>query len=188
MQPVIEKGNTMKNMLSVVSLTTLLLMLTGCSGNSSLNDLSLSRLTSLINPVSQQQTQNSAEPTQRNYVGQFYGPIPIPAETVAMRLKQHYEFVSDEDVSAARNSGQGNAGWSASAISEGTSWEAQPGSYYRMSRNWAGNDRLTLEVRGTSKESFITATYISSNPEHLKKTWTSRLWKQIPDVAGGSLK
>lgn len=143
---------------------------------------------SSINPVSQQQTQNSAEPTQRNYVGQFYGPIPIPAETVAMRLKQHYEFVSDEDVSAARNSGQGNAGWSASAISEGTSWEAQPGSYYRMSRNWAGNDRLTLEVRGTSKESFITATYISSNPEHLKKTWTSRLWKQIPDVAGGSLK
>ena len=57
-----------------------------------------------------------------------------------------------------------------------------------MSRNWAENDRLTLDVRGNSKESFITATYISSNPEHLKKTWTSRLWKQIPDVASGSLK
>lgn len=178
----------MIKMFSVVSLTTLLLTLTGCSGSSPLNDLSLSRLTSLINPVSQQQTQNSAEPNQRNYVGQFYSPIPIPAETVAMRLKQHYGFVSDIDVAAAHNSGQGNAGWSASAISEGTSWEAQPGNYYRMSRNWAENDRLTLDVRGNSKESFITATYISSNPEHLKKTWTSRLWKQIPDVASGSLK
>ena len=177
----------MKKMLSVVSFTTLLLTLTGCSGNSSLNDLSLRRLTSIINPVSQQQTQNNAEPTLRNYVGQFYSPIPIPAETVAMRLKQHYGFVSDEDVSAARNSGLGNASWSASAISEGTSWEAQPGSYYRMSRNWAGNDRLTLEVRGNSKESFITATYISSNPEHLKDGWTGRLWKQIPDVARGKV-
>lgn len=68
----------MIKMFSVVSLTTLLLTLTGCSGSSPLNDLSLSRLTSLINPVSQQQTQNSAEPNQRNYVGQFYGPI-IPS-------------------------------------------------------------------------------------------------------------
>lgn len=177
----------MKKMISVVSLTTLLLTLTGCSGNSPLNDLRLSRLTSLINPESQQQTQNSDEPNQRNYAVQFYGPIPIPAETVAMRLKQHYGFVSDEDVSAARNSGQGNAGWSASAISEGTSWEVQPGSRYRMSRNWAGNDRLTLEITGGSKESFITATYISSNPEHLKRTWLSRLWKQIPEVASGNL-
>jgi hypothetical protein len=105
--------------------------------------------------VSQQQTQNSAEPNQRNYVGQFYGPIPIPAETVAMRLKQHYGFVSDIDVAAAHNSGQGNAGWSASAISEGTSWEAQPGNYYRMSRNWAENDRLTLDVRGTVKRALL---------------------------------
>ena len=60
MQPVTEKGNTMKKMISVVSLTTLLLTLTGCSGNSPLNDLSLSRLTSLNNPMSQQQTQKSA--------------------------------------------------------------------------------------------------------------------------------
>lgn len=188
MQPATEKGNTMKKMLSVVSLMTLLLMLTGCSGNSSLNDLSLNRLTSLINPVSQQPvTDNNAESSPRNSVT-WRSTVSVPVATAALRLKQHYRFVSDEDVSAARNSGQGNAGWSASAISEGTSWEAQQGSYYRMSRNWAGNDRLTFEIRGNSQQSVITATYISSNPEHQKDAWTARLWKEIPAVAGGSLK
>ena len=175
----------MKKMRSAVYFTTLLLMLTGCSGNTPLNDLSLSSLNSLLNPASQQPVTENEESTPRDFVTWTSGTVSVPVDTAAMRLKQHYGFVSDTDVAAARNSGQGNAGWSASAISEGSSWEAQPGSYYRMSRNWAGNDRLTLEVRGNSQQSAITATYISSNPEHLKKTWTSRLWKQIPDVARG---
>jgi hypothetical protein len=116
----------MKKMLSIVSLTTLLLTLTGCSGNPPLNDLSLSRLNSLINPVSQQPvTDNNAESAPRNSVTRRSGTVSVPVATAALRLKQHYRFVSDEDVSAARNSGQGNAGWSASAIAEGTSWEAQ---------------------------------------------------------------
>nr|WP_310615763.1 hypothetical protein [Pantoea cypripedii] len=177
----------MKKMLSVISYTAVLLTLTGCSSNNSLADLNLGNLNSLINPGSQHAATDNAESAPRKYVVWTSGIVSVPAETAAMRLKQHYGFVSDDDVAAARNSGQGNAGWSASAISEGTSWETQPGSYYRMSRNWAGNDRLTLEIRGNNKQSGITATYISSNPEHLKKAWTSRLWGQIPDVARGSL-
>jgi len=172
-------------MLSVVSLTTLSLTLTGCSANNPLNELSLGNLNSLINPVSQQPATGNNESAPRKYTVWTSGSVSTPVETAAMLLKQHYGFVSDTDVAAARNSGQGNAGWSASAISEGTSWEAQQGSYHRMSRNWAGNDRLTLEVRGYSKESLITATYISSDPEHLKDAWTARLWKQIPSVARG---
>ncbi|QJT82535.1 membrane lipoprotein lipid attachment site-containing protein [Kosakonia sp. MUSA4] len=174
-------------MKKMLSFTTILLTLTGCSGNNLSGYLSPGSLNSLINPASQQPVTDNAEPAPRNSVVWTSGAISVPVDTAAMRLKQHYGFVSDDDVSAARNSGQGNAGWSASAISEGTSWEAQPGSYYRMSRNWAGNDRLTLEIRGNNKQSGITATYISSNPEHLKKAWTSRLWEQIPDVASGNL-
>ncbi|AIR87661.1 hypothetical protein [Pantoea rwandensis] len=177
----------MKKMFSAVFFTTILMALTGCSNNA-LNEFGLGNLNSLLNSPSQQPATENAESTRRDSVTWTSGTFSVRVDVVAMRLKQHYGFVSDTDIAAARNSGQGNAGWSASAISEGASWEAQPGSYYRMSRNWAGNDRLTLEVRGSSKESFITATYISSNPEHLKKTWTSRLWKKIPDVAGGSLK
>ncbi|WP_072214975.1 hypothetical protein [Type-D symbiont of Plautia stali] len=176
----------MKKLLTAFSLTTFLLMLSGC-GNNTLNEFGIGNLNSLLNPESQKPVSKNAELTQRDSVNWTSATLSVPVDTAAVRLKLHYGFVSDTDVTAARNSGQGNAGWSASAISEGTSWDAQSGSYYRMSRNWAVDDRLTLEVRGNSKESFIKSTYTSSNPEHLKKTWTSRLWKQIPDVASGSL-
>ncbi|WP_194761790.1 hypothetical protein [Pantoea ananatis] len=134
---------------------------------------------------------------KRNQVSDAYGPIAIPADTVAMRLKENFGFVSDRDVAAARNSGQGNAGWSASAISEGTSWSAEPGSYYRMSRNWAGNDRLTIEVRrtpegagtsGNKAGSFVVSTYISSDPKHVTDTWTKRLFSQIHATIRGEAK
>ncbi|MFP3437794.1 hypothetical protein R0K18_08355 [Pantoea sp. SIMBA_133] len=133
-------------------------------------------------------------PEKRNQVSDAYGPVLIPSETVAMRLKEKFGFVSDGDVAAARNSGQGNAGWSASAISEGTSWSAEPGNYYRMSRNWAGNDRLTIEVRRTFKGteatgkkagSFVVSTYISSDPKHVTDAWTKRLFSQIHAGARG---
>ena len=177
----------MKKMFSAVFFTTLLLPLTGCSNNA-LTEFGLGNLNSLLNPPNQHRATENAESTHRDSVTWTSGPFSVPVDVVAMRLKQHYGFVSDTDVAAAHSSGQGNAGWSASAISEGTDWKAQPGYYYRMSRNWATNDRLTIEILGSSQQSVITATYISSNPEHLKKAWTSRLWEQIPDVAGGSLK
>ncbi|WP_162285914.1 hypothetical protein [Pantoea stewartii] len=131
---------------------------------------------------------------KRNQVSDAYGPIAIPADTVAMRLKEKFGFVSDGDVAAAHNSGQGNAGWSASAISEGTNWSAEPGRYYRMSRNWAGNDRLTIEVSRTFKGtgasgnkagSFVVSTYISSDPKHVTDAWVKRLFSQIHAGARG---
>ncbi|MDJ0088087.1 hypothetical protein QM561_04050 [Pantoea allii] len=136
--------------------------------------------------------QTTAE--KRNQVSDACGPIAIPADTVAMRLKEKFGFVSDGDGVAARNSGQGNAGWSASAISEGSSWSAEPGNYYRMSRNWAGNDRLTIEVHRTFKGtgatgnkagSFVVSTYISSDPTHVTDAWTKRLFSQVHAAACG---
>ncbi|KTR49954.1 hypothetical protein NS303_03505 [Pantoea ananatis] len=130
-------------------------------------------------------------PEKRSQVSDAYGPIAVPADTVAMRLKEKFGFVSDGDVAAARNSGQGNAGWSASAISEGTSWSAEPGRNYRMSRNWAGNDRLTIEVRrgtgatGNKAGSVVISTYISSDPKHVTDAWTKRLFSQIHAAARG---
>ncbi|WP_275257409.1 hypothetical protein [Citrobacter koseri] len=143
------------------------------------------QLASVQTLLSSGQKPEAAEVNPRNEVSNTFA-MNTGVDTAAMRLKQHYGFPSDEDVAAARNNGQGNAGWSASAISEGASWSAQPGSYYRMSRNWAGSDRLTLEVRGDAKQSNVTATYLSSTPEHLKPEWTARLWKEIPEVARGA--
>ncbi|WP_437616657.1 hypothetical protein, partial [Erwinia sp. V71] len=153
--------------------------MTGCSNNA-LNEFGLGNLNSLLNPPSLHPATENAESTRRDSVTWTSGTVLVPVDMAAMRLKQHYGFVSDTDIAAARNSGQGNAGWSASAISEGSIWKAQPGNHYSMSRNWAGNDRLTLEILGNTQQSVITATYISSNPEHLKDSWTARLWQQIP--------
>ncbi|MCX8956982.1 hypothetical protein [Erwinia psidii] len=159
----------MKHAALNATIMMLMLTLTGCS--------------SLLSPATQQRNGNTEGTPARNEVSWQSATIAVPVDTVALRLKAHYGFVSEDDVTAARNSGQGNVGWSASAISEGASWQAQPGSYYRMSRNWAGDDRLTLEVTGNSQTSVISAHYRSSTPAHLKEAWTARLWKQIPAVA-----
>lgn len=168
-------------------ITVLLMSLTACSQSQLTRfQQQLSDITSQPAPGAQPSVSKEAD--RHDVVSVYTLPAGTGVDTAAMRLKQHFGFSSDDDVAAARNSGQGNAGWSASAISEGTSWLAQPGSYYRMSRYWAGNDRLTFEVTGNTKGSSVTATYRSSNPEHLKPAWTSRLMKQIPEVADGSLK
>lgn len=160
-----------------------LLTLAGCSQNQlSAFQQQLSDVSTIMSSGDQQAAVKQSE---RNDVVRSFS-LPVNVDTAALRLKQHYGFPSDEDVVAARNNGQGNAGWSASAISEGASWSAQPGSYYRMSRNWAGSDRLTIEVTGNAKRSNVKATYRSSIPEHLKPEWTSRLWKQIPQVVHGA--
>ncbi|MCW0355752.1 hypothetical protein NB716_004546 [Pantoea ananatis] len=190
-QPAPEPENTMlkKNLsLSAIVLAT---TLTGCS--SFMSGIGQSGWLNDDHPMpSDVKDQATAE--KCNQVSDAYGPIAIPADTVAMRLKEKFGFVSDGDVAAAHNSGQGNAGWSASAISEGTSWSAEPGSYYRMSRNWAGNDRLTIEVRrafkgtgatGNKAGSFIVSTYISSDPKHVTDAWTKRLFSQIHAGARG---
>lgn len=159
------------------------LVISGCS-QSQIHQLQ--QLTGIQNPATSDPQQKASAAEMRNDAVKTY-TLPVNIDAAALRLKQHYNFTSDADVASARINGQGNAGWSASAISEGASWTAQPGSYYRMSRNWAGNDRLTLEISSSGKGSTIVATYRSSNPEHLKPEWTSRLWKQIPEVASGSL-
>ena len=190
-QPAPEPENTMSKKALNLSAIVLATTLTGCSSFMS----GIGQFGSLNDghPMpSDVKDQTIAE--KRNQVSDAFGPIAIPADTVAMRLKEKFGFVSDGDVAAARNSGQGNAGWSASAISEGTSWSAEPGSYYRMSRNWAGNDRLTIEVRrtfrgtsatGNKAGSFVVSTYISSDPKHVTDAWTKRLFSQIHAAARG---
>lgn len=174
----------MKTLILKPVIPFILLTLAGCSQNQ-LNQFQqqLSDVSALMSSGEQQAAEKQVE---RSEVVHSFS-LPVGVDTAALRLKQHYGFPSNEDVAAARNSGQGNAGWSASAISEGASWSAQPGVYYRMSRNWAGNDRLTIEATGDAKQSNVTAIYRSSNPEHLKPEWTARLWKQIPEVARSTM-
>jgi predicted small secreted protein len=114
--------------------------------------------------------------------------VRADVDTAAARLKRYYHFTSSDEIAAAVNSGKGNSGWVASAMSEGTDWSAQPGSYYRMSRVWGTADHLTLEVSREGGSSQVIATYRSTDPTHLKEAWTKKLWKQIGPVAEGKVR
>ncbi|MBU9822980.1 hypothetical protein J1782_24105 [Rahnella sp. BCC 1045] len=114
--------------------------------------------------------------------------VRADVDTAAVRLKRYYHFTSSDEIAAAGNSGKGNSGWVASAMSEGTDWSAQPGSYYRMSRVWGKDDHLTLEVSREGGSSQVIATYRSTDPTHLKEAWTKKLWGQIGPVAEGTIR
>lgn len=111
--------------------------------------------------------------------------VPVDIDTAAARLKRYYNFTSDSEIVAARNGGKGNSGWVASAMAEGTEWDAQPGAHYRMSRNWAVTDRLTLELTRSGAHTVISGTYRSQDKKHLEINWTKNLVEQIPMVALG---
>lgn len=114
--------------------------------------------------------------------------VHADVDTAAVRLKRYFRFTSYDEITAAKNSGKGNSGWVASAMAEGTEWNAQPGSYYRMSRIWGKADHLTLEVSHEGNSSHITATYRSKDSSHLKAAWTEKLWAQISPVAEGKFR
>jgi hypothetical protein len=56
----------------------------------------------MISPGEQNTSDKQAE---RNEITQAFS-LPVGVDTAALRLKQHYGFPSDEDVSAARNNGR----------------------------------------------------------------------------------
>jgi hypothetical protein len=169
-----------------ILVAAILLGVTGCS-NSDLNAIThqVSTLGSSLMPSSAS-TDNMKSPEW----GEVSKTLTVHADidTAAVRLKRYYRFTSTDEITAAGNSGKGNSGWVASAMAEGTDWSAQPGSYYRMSRIWGNADRLTLEVSREGNSSNVTATYRSTDPAHLKETWTQKLWAQIGPVAEGKVR
>lgn len=92
-QPAPEPENTMSKKALNLSAIVLATTLTGCSSFMS----SIGQFGSLNDghPMpSDVKDQTTAE--IRNQVSDAYGPIAITADTVAMRLKEKFSFVSDE--------------------------------------------------------------------------------------------
>lgn len=161
------------------------ILLSACSQNQLQNQLTTLQSTLTGTPVTAKTPQTAADTNWGEVHYTF--TVKTDVDTAALRLKRYYKFTTDSEIAAAHNSGQGNAGWMASAMGEGTDWAAQPGAWYRMRRNWAANDILTIEVSHEGTTSQITATYRSANPDHLAEKWTAHLRQQIPEVATGAL-
>lgn len=115
--------------------------------------------------------------------------LPVDVDTAAARLKRHYQFSSNEEVDSIKKKNV-NGTWIASAITgNGQEWDAMPGSYYKMGRNWGdGKDHITLEVEKNGVGSRIYIQFLSSNPQHLTESYLGDLFAQIKNVAEGNVR
>ena len=171
---------------SALLVAACLLSMTACSHND------LNAFTKQVNQLSS--TLSPSAPTASTGKSPEWGEVSktltvrADVDTAAARLKRYYRFTSSDEITAAGNSGKGNSGWVASAMSDGTDWSAQTGSYYRMSRVWGKADHLTFEVSREGGGSQVIATYRSTDPTHLKDAWTKKLWGQIGPVAEGTIR
>ncbi|PHM29085.1 hypothetical protein [Xenorhabdus innexi] len=112
--------------------------------------------------------------------------VPVDVDTAAARVRHFYEFVSKDEIDSLKNSGSKQDEWTVSAINAaGYTWEASPGSYYSMGKNWNDNDHLNIKFQKKGKGTLMFITYGSANPAHLTDNYLKRLFKQINDVAVG---
>ncbi|HEY3589438.1 MAG TPA: hypothetical protein VGL07_05030 [Buttiauxella sp.] len=114
--------------------------------------------------------------------------VHADVDTAATRLKRYFRFKSDDKITAEKNSGRGNSGWVASVMAEGTGWNSQTESYYRVSRIWGKTDHITRGVSHEGNSCHVTATYRLEDPSHLKAAWTEKLWAQISPMAEGKIR
>lgn len=86
----------MKKLILCSGISFVLMALAGCSQNQ-LNQFQrqLSDVSTMISPGEQHPSEKEAE---RNEIAQAFS-LPVGVDTAALRLKQHYGFPSDEDVS-----------------------------------------------------------------------------------------
>lgn len=62
--------------------------------------------------------------------------VPVDVDTAFARVKRAFQFVSADDLGVIR-SGSRDGSWKAAAIAEGAyAWDAQPGAYYWMGRDY----------------------------------------------------
>lgn len=113
--------------------------------------------------------------------------LPVDIDTVAARLKSHYQFISSDELESLRQRNH-YGDWSAASIDEARpAWSAVKGSYYKMGQEWKGNDRLVLEVEKYGTGSRLRVTYSSPDASHLTEAYLSGLMKQLQQVAKGQI-
>lgn len=118
--------------------------------------------------------------------------VPVDVDTAASRIKRYYGFVSAEEVAQLRNNGTQSGGWTAASVADGAwVWDGQPGSYYKMGRDWGsentGNSVLVeLEKNGSGSRLYIT--FRSSMASHTTAAYTRKLFENMKGVAEGAIR
>ncbi|EAS9013976.1 hypothetical protein DLC15_10655 [Salmonella enterica subsp. enterica serovar Telelkebir] len=118
--------------------------------------------------------------------------VPVDVDTAAARVKRYYGFVSVEEVAQLRNNGTQSGGWTAASVVDGAwVWDGQPGSYYKMGRDWGSeniNDSIQIELEKNGSGSRMYITFRSGLASHATAAYTSKLFENMKSVAEGTVR
>lgn len=118
--------------------------------------------------------------------------VPVDVDSAAARVKRYYKFTSSDVVNALNNQGLEGKMKAAAITQGGYTWEAQPGSYYKMGRDWGADEGvediilIELEKNGAGSRMYIT--FRSSEASHVTDAYTGKLFAEIKQVAEGKLR
>ncbi|AHG20625.1 hypothetical protein Z042_14100 [Chania multitudinisentens RB-25] len=118
--------------------------------------------------------------------------VPVDVDTAAARVKRYYKFTSSDEINRL-NSGSNSNRWAAAAITDGAyAWDAQPGAYYKMGRDWGADegieDNILIELEKNGAGSRLYITFRSSDASHVTEAYTGNLFAQIKQVAEGKVR
>lgn len=118
--------------------------------------------------------------------------VPVDVDTAAARIKRYYHFVSVEEVAQLRSNGTQSGGWTAASATDGAwVWDGQPGSYYKMGRDWGSEntgDSVLVELEKNGSGSRLYITFRSGLASHATAAYTSKLFENMKSVAEGTIR
>ncbi|CAI2038352.1 Uncharacterised protein [Serratia fonticola] len=118
--------------------------------------------------------------------------VPVDVDTAAARVKRYYNFTSSDAVNTLRSQGL-EGGVKAAAITQGGyAWDAQPGAYYKMGRDWGADegieDNILIELEKNGAGSRLYITFRSSEASHVTEAYTGKLFTEVKQVAEGKIR
>ncbi|MDY0250859.1 hypothetical protein FXF61_00385 [Pseudomonas sp. C27(2019)] len=119
--------------------------------------------------------------------------VPVDVDTAAARLRRYYNFEDvDAKIVALKNSGRDSDSWKATALAgQEAVWEAAPGSFYKMGKNYGDlnpPNRIVIELEKNGAGSMVYVTYSSSYRPQLNEQGVSELFQTVHDVAVGKVR
>lgn len=118
--------------------------------------------------------------------------VPVDVDTATARVKRYYRFISAEEVAQLRNKGTQSGEWTAASAADGAwVWDGQPGSYYKMGRDWGSEntgDSVQVELEENGSGSRLYITFRSGQASHVTAAYTTRLFENMKGVAEGTIR
>ncbi|CNI37563.1 Uncharacterised protein [Yersinia intermedia] len=118
--------------------------------------------------------------------------VPVDVDTAAARVKRYYNFTSSDVINTLNSQGLEGKVKVAAITQGGYAWDAQPGAYYKMGRDWGADegieDNILIELEKNGARSRMYITFRSSEASHVTEAYTGKLFAEVKQVAEGKIR